>query len=339
MGGVSDKPRVALALGSGGARGYAHIGIIETVLERGWEVVGIAGTSMGALVGGVHAAGKLEEYAEWVRSLTQRDVLRLLDPSLRTPGALRGEKIMAEVRSLVGSTRIEDLRVPYTAVAIDLVTHREVWFQRGPLDSAIRASIALPTVFTPVMLDGRLLVDGGMLNPVPMAPLSALSSDLTIAVDLSGPPRRHEGTHEPEPEAEPAAASPEEDASSAAEPAEKPLPEWRAQLQRHMEEFRETEAVRKVAGWFERAPEEEPAESAGRGFGELPSGLGYRDVMTMSYEAMQDVIARYREASYPADLTIRVPRNAAHTLEFHRGAELVDLGRELAEEAFAAAGW
>ena len=238
---------------------------------------------------------------------------------------------MAEVRSLIGQTRIEDLDIPFTAVAIDLVTHREVWFQRGPMDAAIRASIALPTVFTPVMLDGRLLVDGGMLNPVPMAPLSALSCDRTIAVDLSGPPRRAAPVT-PAPPVEPVekAAADEHESRSA---------EWLQQVTRHLDELRESEAVRKVAGWFERTTEEAPTESAGGGFSDLPSGLGYRDVMTMSYEAMQDVIARYREASYPADLMIRVPRDAAHTLDFHRGAELVDLGRELAEEAFADCGW
>ncbi|MGN0065130.1 MAG: patatin-like phospholipase family protein [Nocardioides sp.] len=362
---MADTPRVTLALGSGGARGYAHIGIIEVLRERGMEVTGVAGTSMGALIGGLLACDQLDPYADWVRGLTQRDVLRLLDPSLRTPGALRGEKIMAEVRSLVGGTRIEDLRIPFTAVAIDLVTHREVWFQRGRLDSAIRASIALPTVFTPVVLDGRLLVDGGMLNPVPIAPLSALSSDLTIAVDLSGGPRREtprasggspvEGASSDDVRDELAdavgaaalerAAVEEVTASTekrSSERSEKKVADWRVQMQRRVEELRETEPVRRMAGWFER--NEDPAhaaaeENAGSEFGELPAGLGYRDVMTMSYEAMQDVIARYREASYPADITIRVPRDSAHTLEFHRGNELIALGRELAEEALADAGY
>ena len=367
---------MTLALGSGGARGYAHIGIIEAIRDRGWDITGVAGTSMGALVGGLLAADELDPYAEWVRGLTQRDVLRLLDPSLRTPGALRGEKIMAEVRRRIGHRRIEDLRMPYTAVAIDLVTHREVWFQRGPLDTAVRASIALPTVFTPVMLDGRLLVDGGMLNPVPMAPLSALPSDLTIAVDLSGAPRRAPAGGSVEPVssdeseqcaedraseaalAEAAGGSSDGQATSGGpgeasdSPSEAPggrsggrrgtetvVADWRAQLQRHLEELRESEPIRKVAGWFDRSANDNPSEAEGTGFSDLPPGLGYRDVMTMSYEAMQDAIARYREASYPADLTIRVPRDAAHTLDFHRGATMIDLGRELAEEAFAAAGY
>lgn len=335
---MTDKPRVSLALGSGGARGYAHIGIIEELLERGYEVVGIAGTSMGALVGGVHATGNLGEYSDWARGLTQRDVLRLLDPSLRTPGALRGEKIMAEVRQLVGDTRIEDLPIPFTAVATDLVTHREVWFQRGRLDVSIRASIALPSVFTPVVLNGRLLVDGGMLNPVPIAPLSALPADLTIAVDLSGPPAAEGQPGRPRPGRSVRAGVAEAEASDAAQR----MPQWRQKLTDRLEEIRETDAVRTLAGWFEKADEQgpEPSEDYGDAdeFGSLPPGLGYRDVMTMSYEAMQEVIARYRAASYPADLTISVPRDAAHTLDFHRGAELIDLGHALAARALDDAG-
>src|SRR5690606_14916524 len=179
------QPRVALALGGGGARGYAHIGVIEVLEERGYDIVAIAGTSMGALVGGLHAAGSLGAYADWVRTLTQRDVLRLLDPSLRAPGVIRLSKIFARVSELLGDQRIEDLPIAFTAVATDLLAGKEVWFQRGPLAPAIRASIALPSFITPVMLDGRLLADGGLMNPVPVAPTAAVAADLTIAVSLA----------------------------------------------------------------------------------------------------------------------------------------------------------
>ena len=141
--------KVALALGSGGARGYAHIGAIEVLEERGIEVVGVAGSSMGALVGGLHAAGRLHDYAEWARSLSQFEVLRLLDVSLTAPGVIRAEKVFAKVQELVGKQLIEDLPIPYTAVATDLLARKEVWFQRGPLDVAIRASIAIPSIITP----------------------------------------------------------------------------------------------------------------------------------------------------------------------------------------------
>ncbi len=177
---------MALALGSGGARGYAHIGVIEALQARGYDIVGVAGSSMGALVGGLQAAGRLDEFAEWAKSLTQRTILRLLDPSISAAGVMRAGKILDAVRDILGPVAIEDLRIPYTAVATDLLAGKSVWFQRGPLDEAIRASIAIPGVIAPHTLDGRLLADGGILDPLPMAPLSAVNADLTIAVNLSG---------------------------------------------------------------------------------------------------------------------------------------------------------
>ena len=179
--------RVAVALGAGGARGYAHIGALEVLQERGYEVVALSGTSMGALVAGVTAAGKLEEYTEWSRSLTQREVLRLLDPTLTGGGALRAERVIGRVAEILDGARIEDLAIPYTAVAVDLGARREVWFQRGPVATAIRASVAIPGVITPIVVDGRLLVDGGLMNPVPIEPTAAITSDWTFAMSLSGP--------------------------------------------------------------------------------------------------------------------------------------------------------
>jgi NTE family protein len=193
--------RIRLALGSGGARGYAHIGAVQVLEERGYEIAAISGTSMGALVGAARAAGALEEYAEWASGLTQRDVLRLLDPSLRAPYGIRGEKILARFNELVGSARIEELPIPYTSVATDLLARKEVWFQQGPVDVAVRASIALPTFIKPVMLNGRLLVDGGLMNPLPIAPMAGVHADLTVAIDLVGERlHAHGQTHAPSPE-------------------------------------------------------------------------------------------------------------------------------------------
>src|SRR5277367_6587346 len=140
----SPRPRVALALGSGGARGYAHIGVIYELRDRGYQIVGIAGSSMGALVGGLQAAERLDEFAYWAQSLTQRAILRLLDPSITAAGVLRAEKILDAVRDILGAVTIEQLSIPYTAVATDLLAGKSVWLQRGPVDEAIRASIAIP---------------------------------------------------------------------------------------------------------------------------------------------------------------------------------------------------
>lgn len=178
--------RVALALGSGGARGYTHIGVIRELQDRGHEVVGVSGASMGAVVGALFAAGKLDDFEQWVRGLSQRDVLRLLDVSFAGGGAIRANRIMAVIGAMLDDVRIEDLEVPFTAVATDLRARREVWFTRGPLDVAVRASFAIPSVITPALVGGRLIVDGGVTNPVPLEPLAPVSSDLLLAVSLTG---------------------------------------------------------------------------------------------------------------------------------------------------------
>src|SRR3954468_19298404 len=141
---------------------------------------------MGAVIGGLFAAGGLDAYADWVRGLTHRDVLRLYDPSPRAPGAIRAEKIFGRVAEILGDARIEDLPIPFTAVATDLETGEERWFQDGPVNAAIRASAALPGFITPVVLGGRLLADGGLTKPLPIAATLAARADLPVAVAVSG---------------------------------------------------------------------------------------------------------------------------------------------------------
>src|SRR5690606_38013641 len=182
--------RVALVLGSGVARGYAHIGVIAELEARGYEIGCIAGCSMGAVVGGIYAAGKLDAYRAWIESLDYLDVLRLLDVSFRL-GAIRGEKVFGRIREMVGEINIEDLPIPYTAVATDLTNQQEIWFQEGDLHQAMRASAAIPSIFTPVLQDQRTLVDGGLLNPLPIVPVVSSHSDLIVAVNLNAAGQRH----------------------------------------------------------------------------------------------------------------------------------------------------
>lgn len=181
---------VSLVLGSGGARGLAHIGVIHWLLEKGYEIRSISGASIGALVGGIHAIGKLDVYAEWVMALERIDVLRLLDPTIGRPGIFKGERIISVLRELVGDGHVEDLPIAYTAVATELETGEEVWLRQGNLFDAIRASMATPMVFTPFRHNGRLLIDGAVVNPVPIAPTLDDPTALTVAVDLSGPAER-----------------------------------------------------------------------------------------------------------------------------------------------------
>lgn len=179
---------VSLVLGSGGARGLAHIGVIEWLNTHGYEIGSIAGTSIGSLVGGIYAAGKLKVFTNWVRALEKRDVVKLLDLSFRSAGLIKGDRIISVMKQLIGEFRIEDLEISYTAVATDLDTGKEVWLSSGPLFDAIRASIAIPTVFTPHVIKERTLLDGSLVSPVPIAPTLRDMTDLTIAVNVSGPP-------------------------------------------------------------------------------------------------------------------------------------------------------
>ena len=177
---------ISLILGSGGARGLAHIGIIQELEKNDYVIKSISGCSMGALIGGIYAIGKLDEFEEWIRALSTQDIFSLLDLSLQKGGFIKGDKIIDTLRNLVGETLIENLPIPYTAVAADIHAEKEIWLNKGPLFDAIRASISLPLFFTPFNHNGVLLVDGGVLNPVPIAPAFNDHTDLKVAVNLGG---------------------------------------------------------------------------------------------------------------------------------------------------------
>jgi NTE family protein len=177
---------VSLALGGGGARGLAHIGAIQWLGENGYTIRSIAGSSMGAVVGGIYATGKLDLYAEWVLALERMKVVRLLDLALARAGLFKLERIMGILRELIGDCDIEELPISFTAVATDLESGEEVWLRRGKLFDAIRASIATPLIFTPFLHGSRILLDGALINPVPISATIGDSTDLTIAVSLSG---------------------------------------------------------------------------------------------------------------------------------------------------------
>ena len=183
---ISEKKKISLVLGSGGARGLAHIGVIQVLEEQGYEICSISGSSMGALIGGIYAAGKLDIYTEWVCALDRMDVFRLLDVSFSGTAIFKGERIINTLRDLIGRQNIEDLPISFTAVATDLDESKEVWLSSGPLCDAIRASIAFPTIFSAFSYKGKTLVDGGLLNPIPIAPTMRDLTDMTIAVSLSG---------------------------------------------------------------------------------------------------------------------------------------------------------
>ena len=287
------KLTLSLVLGSGGARGLAHIGVIDYLVKNDYRIGSIAGSSMGALIGGVFAAGKLPDYTRWVTRLERLDVIRLLDLSFGSTGLFKGERVIGALKELIGDRNIEDLPVPFTAVATDIQSGKEVWLSRGPLFDAIRASIAIPMIFTPHTMNGRQLVDGGLVNPVPVAPTLHVHTDLTVAVNAS---------------AEPAG--------------ELPSPEW--------EETRDDDEE----GSFRQRIAAFIADLTHHGHVRTED-MGLMDIMFRSMDIMQNMIARFQLSTYAPDVVIEIPRDVCSAYEMYRARELIDFGREKAEEAFA----
>lgn len=312
---VEMGKRVALTLGSGGARGYAHIGVIEVLEARGYEIVAISGCSMGAVIAGVYAAGQLEAYRDWVCKLDYFDVLKLVDVTWSPMGAMRASKVMSKLEELIGDIRIEDLPLPLTAVATDLVRQREVWFQSGPLLRAIRASIAIPGVITPVHIGDSTLVDGGLLNPLPITPTVSAHADMMLAVNVTAHSARPVSLDDLLPPGE------ETNAEAEADAAARRWMDVRGATRRLFEGF--------------GGPEPEAGEANGKA-GRLARGRrawGRLDMIMASFDITQASLAKYKIAGYPPDVLIEVPKTVCGAFEFHRADALIRLGRHLAMEA------
>lgn len=184
---MNTRNKVALVLSSGGARGYVHIGAIAELLEHGYEITSVAGTSMGALIGGMYAAGRLDEVSGWMRSLDTMDILSLVDLSVSLNHVVKGQKVMDALRQIVPDVNIEDLPIPYCAVASDVRNRREVVFRSGSLYEAIRASISIPSFFKPVEHGEQVFIDGGTTNPLPLNRVARTDGDLLAAVNVNAP--------------------------------------------------------------------------------------------------------------------------------------------------------
>lgn len=280
--------RFALALGSGSARGWSHLGVFQALAEAEVAVHVVCGSSIGALVGAAFASGTLHPLRDWVLSLDALDVARLLDPSLKGGGFIQGERLMGALSKFVPNTEIQDLPVTFACTATDFYSGREVWLDKGPLLEAVRASIALPGLFTPARREGRWLLDGGLTNPVPVSLCRAFGAGTILAVNLNGDII---GRHLVQAKAHEATADP------LTQLVERLHPALRDRLQPLLNPFEE-----------ERRPP------------------GLLDVLATSLNIMQDSITRSRLAGEPPDLLV-VPR-LAHIglLEFHRAAEAIDAG-------------
>lgn len=295
---MSDKT-VSLVLGSGGARGLAHIGVLDWLDEHKFNIQSIAGSSMGALIGGIYAAGKLDAYKKWVVGLDKGDVLKMLDLSFSPGGLFKGSRIIDKLRDLIGDFQIEDLDYNFTAVATDIESGKEVWLTEGSLFDAIRASIAVPMVFTPFKINKHYLLDGGLVNPVPIAPTLTDQTDITIAVNVSAAPREM-------------SAKPEQmHKDSQKKPARKKTD---SEDDNYLERIKSY--MTDLQSLF--------IES------EQSDKWSFFEIMTRSVDIMQDNIARLKLAAYNPDVIINISRDQARAYEFHRAKELIEHGYKAA---------
>ena len=177
--------KTALVISSGGARGLAAIGVIEEMERQGYEISSIAGCSIGSLIGGMYASGNLNKFKSWILKLDKKDVFKLMDFTFSTRGILKGKKVFEELKKIIGDVNIEDLRIPFSAVAVNLNNHKEVVFRSGNLLEAIRASSSIPSIVTPIKKENQMLVDGGILNPLPLSIVEKKENDLLVGIDVN----------------------------------------------------------------------------------------------------------------------------------------------------------
>ena len=293
------SPRIGLALGSGSARGLAHIGVLRAIQEAGIKVDVIAGTSMGALIGAIFAAGKLDGLAARFLDFDWKRIVALLDPVLPRSGLIDGQKVADFARAHVTETRIEDLPIPFHAVATDITSGEQVVLGTGDLIEAVRASIAVPGIFTPVRTNGRILVDGGLVNPVPVSVARAMGADRVIAVDLN-----HDIVNRRLSHPQPAANG------------------WRyAQtMARLLESLQsgESPALAQFSAWLHKEP--------------LP---GIFDVLLASIYIMQARITQATLRHDKPDILIQPPLGAVRFMEFDRAEEIIAIGYEHTQRQLA----
>ena len=290
---MKRKTKISLVLGSGAARGLAHIGVIQCLEDNDYEIKYVSGSSMGALIGGIYSAGELDVYTAWVKELKRRNVIRLLDISFDRKSLFKGEKIIEVLNEIIKDRMIEDLPIGYTAVATDIVEQKEIWMTNGSLFEAIRASIALPMIFSPVHHQERLLVDGGIINPIPIAPTLNDDTELTVAVGLNGPPEIF---------------NPKQNLDQNESENNK------NKYQLSIEKF--------IEGLMPKGENEKSKQD-----------LGLLNLIAKSMDTMQTSIARFKLAANSPDIVIEIPRNICTWFEFDRAEELIEFGYKRTSEA------
>lgn len=299
-----SKKNIALVLASGGARGIAHIGVIRELEKRGYRITSVAGTSMGAVIGGFYAMNQMDAYAEFMCSLSQEDVYKLMDFTLTKHGFLKAEKIFKRIEEFIPDQRIEELIIPYSAVAADLVQKQEVVFTQGSVYRAMRASIAIPAVVTSVIDNDRILVDGGILNPLPLNHVKRHENDMLVAVNLydtPSPARMNSGDHT------------------------------------------EVELFEKGSGYIHKIYKSYKnvrkrvvnSNAKKRKEEHKPKGpdMGYISLLNLATTMMSQRIASMSIEIEKPDMVINIPCDSISTFDFHKSADLIEIGKKVATEA------
>lgn len=292
---TEEKKTVSIALGSGGARGFAHIGVIEVFKREGFDIQCVSGSSAGALVGGIFCADKLEPFKQWAIGLNKLETFRLMDFTFSGQGMVKGQKVMETLRTLLGEISIEDFTQAYTAVAIDLKTREEIWLQKGDLFEVIRASSAIPSFVQPYKMNGRILVDGGVLNPLPIEPLLPIRTDLLVAVNIN-----------------------------AEEPLIKDIAKSNIPQDDEEPDAYMSRMVNNMRGWLNL--KKSPSEAQ-------EMNLGYVGLLSRTFDFMQDRMCLQSIQIHSPDIVVNVPRSVSATLEFYRAQEIIEEGRQAAETA------
>jgi NTE family protein len=308
---TKNKKNVSLILGSGGARGYAHIGVIETLEKEGYEIKSVAGSSMGALIAGLYAVGKLEEYKQWVLNLNYFDIYKLLSISLVEGGLVDAEKVFDKIKTFIGDVYIEDLPIKYKAVATELNTQETVVFEKGRLIDAIRASIAIPTIFIPVYKDDKILVDGGVLNPLPINLTFKDETDLKIAVNLDANIKNKYIIELPKEQ-----LTREEilynEFNKLVNKAETLLPK---ELLNVANKYR--------LNWKNTKKQEET----------LSPTHDISSILRMTLDTAQTVLSKYYIQNYKADIIIDISKESCSFYEFTKAYKMIEIGKMAAKEA------
>lgn len=285
------QKKVSLVLSGGGARGLAHIGVIEELEKLGYEIHSVVGTSMGALVGGMYAMGQLETFKEWMISLDKKKVFNLVDFTISSHGLVKGDKVFGRMQELIPDQKIEGFVVSFAALAVDLIKKEEVKFDKGSFYQAARASMAIPNVLKPVKRNNQLLIDGGVMNNLPLKHAKRVEGDILVAVDVGAnvPVLKHALTITETKEQENA-------------------------YQKKVKEF-----YQKIQKWIPYDKEEEEEDKVEK--------LGYLDLMNTTINLMMEQQTKLQIENTPPDILIQISRDSCSTYDFYRAAEMIEIGR------------